>query len=86
MKNNTSDSETSWLLSRTGIVTVVAVSVLGFLIYQGHGAHLLGIAPYFLLLLCPLMHIFMHRGHQRNPTDDKSDFKNKKKPHEGGCH
>ena len=58
------DSPTqSWLLSRTGIATLVAVSVLGFLIYQGHGAHLLGYLPFLLILACPLMHIFMHGGH-----------------------
>ncbi|MBY0354704.1 MAG: DUF2933 domain-containing protein [Rickettsiales bacterium] len=53
----------SWLSSRTGIVTIVVVSILGFLIYQGHGAHLLGYAPFLLILACPLMHIFMHGGH-----------------------
>ena len=53
----------SWLFSRTGIATIVAVSVLGFLIYTGHGAHLLGWLPFLLIGLCPLMHIFMHGGH-----------------------
>lgn len=53
----------NWLFSRTGIATLVAVSVLGFLIYEGHGAHLLGFLPYLLILSCPLMHIFMHGGH-----------------------
>ena len=53
----------SWLFSRTGVATLVAVSVLGFLIYEGHGAHLLGYLPFALILLCPLMHIFMHGGH-----------------------
>ena len=53
----------SWLFSRTGIATCVALAVLGFLIYEGHGAHLLGYAPFLLILACPLMHIFMHGGH-----------------------
>lgn len=57
------DNGQSWLSSRTGIVTMVVVSVLGFLIYEGHGAHLLGYAPFLLILACPLMHIFMHGGH-----------------------
>lgn len=52
-----------WLFSRTGIATCVALAVLGFLIYEGHGAHLLGYLPYLLILACPLMHIFMHGGH-----------------------
>ena len=53
----------SWLFSRTGVVTIGALSILGFLIYTGHSAHLLGFAPYLFLLACPLMHIFMHGGH-----------------------
>ena len=52
-----------WLWSRTGIATLIAVGILGFLVYTGHTAHLLGLAPYLLLLACPLMHLFMHRGH-----------------------
>ena len=52
-----------WLYSRTGIATCVALAVLGFLIFTGHSAHLLGVLPYLLILACPLMHIFMHGGH-----------------------
>lgn len=37
--------------------------VAGFLLWQDHRAHVLGALPYILLLLCPLMHLFMHRGH-----------------------
>lgn len=53
----------SWLFSRAGIATLVAVPVLGFLIFTGHGLHLLGWAPFLLILACPLMHFFMHGGH-----------------------
>lgn len=53
----------SWLRSRTGFATLIAIAVLGFLIYKGHSAHLLGFLPYLLLLACPLMHVFMHGGH-----------------------
>ncbi len=52
-----------WLFSRTGIATLVALPILGFLIYTGHGLHLLGWLPYLLILACPLMHFFMHGGH-----------------------
>lgn len=62
-ENTESNNGGSWLFSRTGIATLVAVSILGFLIYEGHGAHLLGYAPFLLILACPLMHIFMHGGH-----------------------
>ena len=45
----------------------LALLILGgaglvFLLSQ-HRAHLLGALPLLLVLSCPLMHLFMHRGH-----------------------
>lgn len=34
-----------------------------FFLWEEHQAHILGAAPYILLLLCPIIHLFMHRGH-----------------------
>lgn len=68
--NNTHES---WLFSRTGIVTVGVLGILGFLVYTGHSAHLLGLAPYLFLLACPLMHIFMHSGHSHHHGDKNLD-------------
>ena len=34
-----------------------------FFLWNEHKAHILGVAPYALLLLCPIIHFFMHRGH-----------------------
>ncbi|HJT41969.1 MAG TPA: DUF2933 domain-containing protein [Rhizomicrobium sp.] len=62
-----------WLGSRIGIVTCAAVAILAFLIYTGHTAHLLGFAPYLLLLACPLMHIFMHGGHDHRDNRNMDD-------------
>lgn len=77
----------SWLFSRTGIATAVAISVLGFLIYEGHGAHLLGLLPYLLIFSCPLMHIFMHGGHGGHHHDGReNDRKDKDRSRHGGCH
>lgn len=57
------DKGAGWLFSRAGIATLVALPILGFLIFTGHGLHLLGWAPFLLILACPLMHIFMHGRH-----------------------
>ena len=65
------DGLKDWLVSRTGVATLVVVAVLGFLIYTDHTAHLLGIIPYLLLLACPLMHMFMHRGHHHGARHDR---------------
>jgi Protein of unknown function (DUF2933) len=32
-------------------------------LFLGHRAHLLQLAPFLILLACPLMHIFGHGGH-----------------------
>ncbi|MGE3289812.1 MAG: DUF2933 domain-containing protein [Geminicoccaceae bacterium] len=40
--------------------------VLGFFLLTEHRAHLFGALPFLLVLLCPLMHLFMHHGHGRH--------------------
>ena len=49
--------------SRTGIVLVVFLAIAAFYLFTEHRAHLFGVLPWLLLLACPLMHVFMHRGH-----------------------
>lgn len=51
------------------------------LLFTEHRAHVLGAAPYLLLLACLLMHLFMHHGHgshggramQPGPSQKKGD-------------
>ena len=33
-----------------------------FFLWEEHRAHILGAVPYVLVLACPLIHLFMHRG------------------------
>ncbi|MRD49341.1 DUF2933 domain-containing protein [Caenimonas koreensis DSM 17982] len=42
--------------------TVIAVAASIYL-YIEHRNHLLALLPYAFLAACPLMHLFMHRGH-----------------------
>ena len=46
-----------------GVFLVFAAAALFFL-WTEHRAHLLGALPYAVVLLCPLMHFLMHRGHR----------------------
>lgn len=55
-----------WLRSRTGLVLLGFSVIAGFFPVMEHRAHLLGILPYALLLLCPLLHLFMHGGHSEH--------------------
>jgi len=49
--------------SRYGLGLLVLGAIAGYFLVAEHRAHLLGALPFLLLLACPLMHIFMHRGH-----------------------
>ena len=39
------------------------LAIAAFFLWEEHRAHVLGVLPYALLLLCPFIHLFMHRGH-----------------------
>ena len=61
-------------LSRnTKLALLSAVAVALFFVLREHWSHALGLAPYLLLISCPLMHLFGHRhhgGHEHgSPTD-----------------
>jgi hypothetical protein len=64
-----------WERKWTLLVASVAVIAV-FFVLREHWAHALGLAPYLLLLACPLMHLFHgHHGHRqgdhdRTKTDD----------------
>ena len=51
--------------SRAGIAWIVLAGVAGWFLWAEHRAHLLGALPYLIILACPLMHLFMHRGHRQ---------------------
>ena len=44
------------------VATLVAVAVSGYL-WIAHKDHVLALMPFAFLAACPLMHVFMHRGH-----------------------
>lgn len=47
-----------------GACAVVLLGAALFFLLTEHTAHFLGFLPYGIFLLCPLMHLFMHRGHR----------------------
>jgi hypothetical protein len=53
----------SFLRSRAALICVGFLAVAAFFLWSEHRAHVFGALPYLLLLACPLMHLFMHRGH-----------------------
>jgi hypothetical protein len=39
------------------------LAIAAFFLITEHRAHILGALPYVLLLLCPVLHLLLHRGH-----------------------
>ncbi len=49
--------------SRTGLVFLGFLVIAGFFLFTEHRAHVLGVLPFALVALCPLLHLFGHGGH-----------------------
>lgn len=43
-----------------------------FYLLSEHRAHLFGVLPWLILLICPLMHFFMHGRHGGHRRHDKT--------------
>jgi hypothetical protein len=50
----------------------IFLAVAAFYLVTEHRAHLFGWLPYLIFLLCPLMHLFMHRSHPHGRGDDSN--------------
>lgn len=54
------------------LILIGFLVIAGYFLVTEHWAHIVPILPWVLLLACPLMHLFMHRGHGRKPDDQSS--------------
>ena len=52
-----------WCPSRTTLALLGFLAVAGYLLLAGHTDHVFAALPFLLILVCPLMHLFMHGGH-----------------------
>lgn len=55
--------QSSFFKSRAGVVLLVFLAIAAFYLIAEHRAHLVGSLPWLLLAACPLLHVFMHKGH-----------------------
>jgi hypothetical protein len=51
------------MTSPTGLAAAVVILAIGTVLVTYHFDHVVGAFPYALILLCPLVHLFMHGGH-----------------------
>lgn len=59
-------------------ILVAFLAIAAFFLLTEHRAHLFGALPFLLLLACPLMHLFMHRGHGAHGSHDGNTGGSKK--------
>lgn len=65
-------------LTSNGLAALVMIAAVTYYLLMEHQEHVLQALPYLIFLLCPLMHLFMHRGygggcHPGKGHDEASD-------------
>lgn len=50
-----------------------AIAIIVYYLLTEHRAHVIEFLPYIFLLACPLMHIFMHKGHGHHHHHDEKE-------------
>lgn len=72
-QENTKDQR-NWWFTFPGIVCVVILGVILFTLIVDHRKHLVDNWILLLFLLCPTLHLLMHRKHDHShPSTDKED-------------
>jgi len=66
MSSDPHSGASPWFRSRTSIIVGMLAVILVFFVVREHWEHLAGRWIYLLLLLCPLMHLFGHGGHDKS--------------------
>ncbi|HEX9878371.1 MAG TPA: DUF2933 domain-containing protein [Gammaproteobacteria bacterium] len=55
----------------SGWAAILLMGGAGYLLLSEHQAHVIAALPWLILLACPLLHVFMHRGHGHGGGDGK---------------
>lgn len=58
-----SNSKKNFWLTLNGLSAIALIGAAMFFVLTEHRAHFINFLPYTILLLCLVMHLFMHRGH-----------------------
>jgi len=59
-------SKGSFWLSTNGLAAIGLIAAVLYFLLAEHRAHFLYALPFLILLLCPVMHFFMHGSHGSN--------------------
>lgn len=68
-----SEPKKSFWMTPNGLAAIVLIGVAGYYLLAEHRAHFFAALPWLILLLCPLMHVFMHSGHGHGESDEPEE-------------
>lgn len=72
----------SFWLSYNGLGAASLIGIVMYFLLMEHREHLFQALPYLILLLCPLMHMFMHGNHGHG-DHESHEHHNQDKPTSG---
>lgn len=81
---NGHDKKNPFWQTPAGLTLGVFLAVAVLLLALEHRAHLLGAWPLLFLLLCAVMHLFMHRGHGGHGSHAHDDHAGHRKGSDDG--
>lgn len=61
--------EKSFWKTPQGLAVFGLIAIATYFLLIEHREHIFPFLPYFLVLACPLMHLFMHGGHHHHKHD-----------------
>ena len=82
MTTNSSPQKHGWVWSPSGLVLLAFLTIAVFFLLTEHWAHVLGVLPYLLFLLCPVLHLLMHGWHGHGHTNHDV---HQRQPPQGGA-
>jgi hypothetical protein len=68
-----SNKKASFWLSQKGLAALGLIGAVSYFLLMEHSDHVWQYLPYVILLACPFMHMFMHKGHYHHKSNDDGD-------------
>ena len=76
-----SNSDKSFWSTPQGWAALGLIGAVSYFLLVEHGEHLFNWLPFAILLLCPIMHLFMHGGHNDAHGDEHHHQQDKHQYH-----
>lgn len=71
-----SNKPRSFWSTPTGWAALGLITAASYFLLVEHNQHLFDYLPFLILLLCPLMHVFMHGSHGKHGQDEGTSHEN----------